>query len=530
MREAEKLELTCTADGDGAAVVGYKLVDGEGRTLVEGDVASSAKRSLVKSSEAVALALESRAGDSFIYDVPENPNPDFVIPSEVDGLPVTAVGPSAFEDAMWLRSVAVPEGVDTIGESAFAGCSALSSVELPSTLREIGGSAFEGCSALAAADVPAGADLGDHAFAGCTALARVSLPEGVTAGVRHGEYDYEYGGEWWEGSDYVFAHCESLASIELPGSLLGLPNHMFEGCSALERVRVGEGVECIGFGNWPVFGGCESLASVELPSTLREIGAEAFYGCWSLVSIDLPAGLREIDDSAFYGCGSLAEIALPASLESVGRWAFQGCAPAVPVALPAALSGIGERAFEFGCDCPERWDDELGEHVTDHSCSYEIAPATWAQYWKLSGNARYIDPETTTVSTPNTANQGAVGIHLYGERRRHRDHHRREDAGGQLGGALHHRGCFRAVFQGPGCQHSGDTYGNCHRLRCLQRQRGSGIGGASRNGGHPGRQQLRELPEATDGTCSRGGYRHCPHGLYRECQAGDCLRRGFRGK
>ncbi|MEY8460842.1 leucine-rich repeat protein, partial [Eggerthellaceae bacterium 24-137] len=40
--------------------------------------------------------------------------------------------------------------------------------------------------------------------------------------------------------------------------------------------------------------------------------------------------------------------------------------------------------------------------------SYGIAPATWAQYWKLSGNARYIDPETTTVSTPNTANQGAV--------------------------------------------------------------------------------------------------------------------------
>ena len=115
---------------------------------------------------------------------------DLDIPTQHDGRPVTAIGPSAFEDAMWLRSVTVPEGVATLGESAFAGCGALASVELPSTLREIGGSAFEDCSALAAADVPAGADLGDHAFAGCTALARVSLPEGVTAGVRHGEYDY----------------------------------------------------------------------------------------------------------------------------------------------------------------------------------------------------------------------------------------------------------------------------------------------------------------------------------------------------
>ncbi len=250
MHEAERLELTCTADGDGAAIIGYKLIDGEGRTLMEGDAASSVKRSLVKNSEAVALAMESRVGDGFIYDVPENPNPDFVIPSEVDGKPVTAIGPSAFEDATWMRSVSLPAG-----------------------LREVGASAFRGCSQLAAVDVPAGADLGPYAFAGCTALARVSLPEGVTAGVYY--EDYGDGDGYWHGSDGVFQGCAALASVELPGSLLAVPDSMFSGCAALESVRIGEGVEHVGFDSdySNVFAGCESLASVALPSTLRGIGA-----------------------------------------------------------------------------------------------------------------------------------------------------------------------------------------------------------------------------------------------------------------
>ncbi|MEY8460841.1 leucine-rich repeat protein, partial [Eggerthellaceae bacterium 24-137] len=360
VREAEKLELTCAADGDGAAIVGYKLVDGEGRTLVEGDAASSVKRSLVKSPQAVTLAMESRAGNDFVYDVPENPNPDLVIPSEVDGRPVTAIGPSAFEDAMWMRSVSLPAG-----------------------LREIGESAFRGCAQLAAVDVPAGADLGSYAFAGCTALARVSLPEGVTAGGR--DRVDEYGDEWREDfSAGVFQGCAALASVEIPGSFGAVGSDAFSGCSALESAAVAEGVE--------------------------SLERDAFEYCGALSSIDLPSTLGSVGDYALHGCRSLAEIALPASVESVGDYAFEGCAPAAPVALPAALSGIGEGAFRFWeGDGGGHWDGESDEWVEDPAPSYGIAPATWAQYWKLSGNARYIDPETTTVTEPD-APQGDVAL------------------------------------------------------------------------------------------------------------------------
>ncbi|MDE6775588.1 MAG: leucine-rich repeat domain-containing protein, partial [Ruminococcus sp.] len=46
-----------------------------------------------------------------------------VIPSEIDGLPVTGIGDYAFFDCSGLTSVTIPDSVISIGESAFGDCS-----------------------------------------------------------------------------------------------------------------------------------------------------------------------------------------------------------------------------------------------------------------------------------------------------------------------------------------------------------------------------------------------------------------------
>ncbi len=95
---------------------------------------------------------------------------------------VTQIEPSAFEGAVFLSSVAIPEGVTSIGESAFAGCTNLKSVSLPSTLKTIDYAAFKGC-ALEAIDIPDSVRvIGGEAFAECANLQDVSLPENVYAG------------------------------------------------------------------------------------------------------------------------------------------------------------------------------------------------------------------------------------------------------------------------------------------------------------------------------------------------------------
>jgi hypothetical protein len=63
-----------------------------------------------------------------------------VIPSEVDGIEVSAIGDMAFY-RIQLKSVIIPAGVTTIGASAFM-FNNFKSVELPSTVKKIGSNAF----------------------------------------------------------------------------------------------------------------------------------------------------------------------------------------------------------------------------------------------------------------------------------------------------------------------------------------------------------------------------------------------------
>ncbi len=75
--------------------------------------------------------------------------------AKVDGVTyqVTQIEPGAFEGAVFLASVTIPEGVTSIGESAFAGCTNLKEVSLLSTLKTIDYAAFKG-TALESVDIP----------------------------------------------------------------------------------------------------------------------------------------------------------------------------------------------------------------------------------------------------------------------------------------------------------------------------------------------------------------------------------------
>jgi hypothetical protein len=53
---------------------------------------------------------------------------DVVIPSAINGLPVTKIASRAFVNCTTLTSVIIPDSVTSIGSSAFDGCSKLTSV------------------------------------------------------------------------------------------------------------------------------------------------------------------------------------------------------------------------------------------------------------------------------------------------------------------------------------------------------------------------------------------------------------------
>lgn len=68
-----------------------------------------------------------------------------ILPSEIEGYPVVAVGDRAFMDNTILCEVILPESVTSIGWFAFSGCVALENISIPASVSTICYGAFQNC-------------------------------------------------------------------------------------------------------------------------------------------------------------------------------------------------------------------------------------------------------------------------------------------------------------------------------------------------------------------------------------------------
>jgi hypothetical protein len=124
------------------------------------------------------------------------------IPTEIYGLPVTAIGYNAFSYCTNLTSVTIPDSVTSIAEYAFYGCSSLASVRIPDGVTSIGDRAFQLCTSLT--NITIGnrvTRLGTAAFCLCINLVSVTIPSSVN--------DIEAG---------AFYRCTNLAGVYFKGN------------------------------------------------------------------------------------------------------------------------------------------------------------------------------------------------------------------------------------------------------------------------------------------------------------------------
>ena len=70
------------------------------------------------------------------------PGGDVVIPSTINGLPVTSIGTGAFASCHGLFSVTTGSGLCNIGDYAFFGCEHMACIILPASIRYVGYGAF----------------------------------------------------------------------------------------------------------------------------------------------------------------------------------------------------------------------------------------------------------------------------------------------------------------------------------------------------------------------------------------------------
>ena len=115
-----------------------------------------------------------------------------VIPETIEYNDVTytivGVGPEAFNYCWGLKSISLPETIESIDTLAFGYCTSLRSIEIPNSVKTIGNEAFTGCSALSSATIGEAVEsIGDYGFFGCTGLSEITVPQSVT---HIGEYAF----------------------------------------------------------------------------------------------------------------------------------------------------------------------------------------------------------------------------------------------------------------------------------------------------------------------------------------------------
>ena len=299
----------------------------------------------------------------------------------------------AFENCNSLKSITIPEGVNTIGRGAFS-CSSLESITLPfvgetkdgttenTHFAYIFGSSFESSAAapqtLKNVTVTGGDTISDYAFYNLKSLTDIKLPDSITS----------------IGS-FAFMRCTSLTSITIPDSVTSIGERAFYNCTSLTSIEIPDSVTSISDN---AFSGCPiveatipSVAISSIPkSSLKRvvitsgesIPSSAFKNSTSLNSVSIANTITNIGKKAFEGCTNLTNIEIPGSVTDIGTYAFSDCISLTNITIPQSVTRIGERAF-YGCL------NLAGINITDVAAWCEInfggsSPFLWAKYLYLN--------------------------------------------------------------------------------------------------------------------------------------------------
>ena len=348
------------------------------------------------------LTYEIENGKVTITDCDTSLSGDIVLPSKIEGKPVTSIGDDAFYGCSRLTSITIPNSVTSIGRFAFKDCKSLTSVTIPNGVTDFDWWAFAGCSSLKSITIPSSVtSIGYRAFDNCDKLNQINVDtantvysseNGVlfnknkTELIRYpeGKADTSYSipnsvtsiGIW------AFDNCDKLNQINvdtantkfssvngvlfnkdktelirypegktdtsyaIPNSVTSIDYDAFCGCSSLTSITIPNGVTSIG---GSAFEDCSSLTSITIPNSVTSIDISTFSGCSRLASITIPNSVTSIDYAAFSGCSRLTSITIPDSVTSIGKYAFCGCSSLASITIPDSVTSIGSFAFS-GCE------------------------------------------------------------------------------------------------------------------------------------------------------------------------------------
>lgn len=242
---------------------------------------------------------------------------ELVIEEEYNELPVKEIAQEGFRGTN-ITDIVIPASIESVGMAAFANCNMLSdvkfangsqlkempqgifgycgnlkSITLPQTVNTIGHLAFVGCEKLGDIVLPdAVEEIGIRAFEGCYSLSGINLPEGLKT---IGRYAFYQAGltEIIIPSTVADKQVQALDEEGKPKlddeqnpvmlTVYGIGEAAFHTCQYLKRVVIMERDASVASENviatlpYGVFGACTALEEIYLPSTLKSIQGHYMY-------------------------------------------------------------------------------------------------------------------------------------------------------------------------------------------------------------------------------------------------------------
>ena len=178
---------------------------------------------------------------------------------------------SAFENCDSLKTITIPEHIESIQPNAFNGCDGITSVTINPTLKQIDTGVFANCKNLKEIDFGGTGSklitIGPQAFFNCPSLESVDIPDDITT----------IGASAFQG-------CTSLSKVSFPltqTSFTGVDDNAFAGCVSLNDIYFPKSLEIVHNG---VFSGCTGLTKIHL-GDVNSIQPNAFNGCNNLIFV-----------------------------------------------------------------------------------------------------------------------------------------------------------------------------------------------------------------------------------------------------
>lgn len=344
-------------------------------------------------------------GNATITDVDTSISGEIVIPSNLDGYPVTAIGANAFNACDDLIGVTIPNTVESIGYMAFAYLN-IEEVILGNNVKTIGGQAFYQSYELSTIHIPASVEsIGDIAFGYC-GMTNITV-DTENKFYSNDEYGVLFNKEKTELIKYT--SYNERTSYVIPDTVEVIERFAFLEAYYLTEVTMGDNLTTIGA---DAFFDCVKMTELKIGKNVSLIGDEAFGGCKSLTNVIIPENVVYFGARAFAYCINLSKVTISEGVSDIGSFAFMYCTALESITIPDSVKSIGEKAFAF-CEklaTVNISDDvkNIGTHVFSNTAFYNDT-ANWVNNALYAGN-HLVEANTEIIAGDYTIKTGTITI------------------------------------------------------------------------------------------------------------------------